>query len=80
MHRDQQYFAIVHEYIPQGESYAAAVQSQIDFFWRMGFDFSSSPRPENWKSGMLVDYPDIVSPWGYGWYKTSYRRREDVGI
>ncbi|KAK3328196.1 hypothetical protein B0T19DRAFT_184613 [Cercophora scortea] len=70
---DQEYFAIVYEYLPEGENNLAAVQSQLDFLWRAGFCFGLSPREENWKDGVLVDLSEIASPGQLGW--TSYYGR-----
>lgn len=73
---DRQYFAIVYEYIPEGDNDRGQMQQVLDFLWRAGFDFCQSLRKENWKSGVLVDLSDIISPVGYSWHKNSYRRAD----
>ena len=75
---DRQYFAIVYEYIPEGENDTGQMQLVLDFLWRAGFDFSQSLRKENWKSGVAVDFSDFISPMGYCWNERRYRRRIDA--
>ncbi|KAK5998417.1 hypothetical protein PT974_00796 [Cladobotryum mycophilum] len=74
MRRDQEYYSIVYEFIPEGENRLEAVQFQIDFFHRMGFSFCISPRCQNWTDSVLVDYSEIVSPGGYGWSRGLFER------
>ncbi|KAK4039965.1 hypothetical protein C8A01DRAFT_46621 [Parachaetomium inaequale] len=65
---DRQHFAIMYEYIPEGDKDTGQMQQALDFLWRAGFDFSQSLRKENWKSGVLVDLSDFISPVGYCWH------------
>ncbi|AEO68894.1 uncharacterized protein THITE_2016922, partial [Thermothielavioides terrestris NRRL 8126] len=64
---DQRYFAIVYEYIPEGENDRSCMQEQLDFLWRAGFELIESFRKENWKSSVLVDLSDIVPVISYAW-------------
>ncbi|KAK4106031.1 hypothetical protein N658DRAFT_562995 [Parathielavia hyrcaniae] len=66
---DRQYIAIMYKYVPEGDSEPAQLQAVLDFFWRTGFDFTQSLRKENWKSGVLVDWSDFMSPIGFQWHK-----------
>jgi hypothetical protein len=72
----QQYFAIVYEYIPEGDNDRGQLQVVLDFLWRAGFIFDQLLRKENWKSGVFVDLSDIISPVGYGWHPKGYRRTD----
>lgn len=47
---DQEYTAIVYEFIPKGENNPDTVQSTIDFFWRAGFDCFQTTR---WRTGRV---------------------------
>ncbi|KAK4241302.1 hypothetical protein C8A03DRAFT_12407 [Achaetomium macrosporum] len=71
---DQEYFAIVYEYIPENGNDLAAVQSQIDFLCRTGFNFAPTPLRDNWKDSVLVDLSEIECPWQLGWSSASYSR------
>ncbi|KAL2133571.1 hypothetical protein VTI74DRAFT_2135 [Chaetomium olivicolor] len=68
---DRQYFAIVHEYIPEDENDRRQMQLVLDFLWCAGSDFDQLLRNENWKSGVPVS--DFISPGGYGWHPTFAR-------
>jgi hypothetical protein len=72
--RDKEYTAILYEYIEEGQNDADVVQEAVDFFWLVGFSFTLSQLPQNWKSGVLIDLCDIAPPRGYGWFEKSYRR------
>lgn len=69
---DQEYIAIVYEYVEEGENDPDTVQKAMDFFWLAGFSRTFSPLWGNWKSGVLVDLSDIVPPRGYGWQAGLY--------
>lgn len=71
---DQEYFAIIYEYIPENGNDLAAVQSQIDFLWRAGFNFAPTPLRDNWKDSVLVDLSEIECPWQLGWSSAFYSR------
>ncbi|GAB1311746.1 hypothetical protein MFIFM68171_01956 [Madurella fahalii] len=73
---DRKYFSIVYEYIPEGDNYMGQMQLVLDFLWRAGFVFRQSLRKENWKSGVLVDLSDVISPGGHNWHKNAYRRTD----
>ncbi|KAK5998418.1 hypothetical protein PT974_00797 [Cladobotryum mycophilum] len=78
MEEGKEYYGIVYEFIPEGENSIEPIQTQMDFFKRAGFDFGGSPRHQNWKSSMLVDYSELVTPWGDGWTRNSYRRDREA--
>jgi hypothetical protein len=65
--RDANYTAIVYEFVEEGENDPDVVQPMLDFFWRAGFSHIMTPKASNWKSGVLVDFSDVVQPNGYGW-------------
>ncbi|KAK5661241.1 hypothetical protein OQA88_11134 [Cercophora sp. LCS_1] len=69
---DQEYIAIVYEYVEEGENHPDTMQKAMDFFWLAGFSRTFSPLSGNWKSGVLVDLSDIVPPYGYGWEAKLY--------
>jgi hypothetical protein len=69
---DQEYIAIVYEYVEEGENDPDTMQKAMDFFWLAGFSRTFSPLLGNWKSGVLVDLSDIVPPRGYGWQAGLY--------
>ncbi len=72
----QEYYAIVYEWIPESESVMDKdiVQSQLDFFWLVGFCFVPI-RLENWvRPGVLIDTADLICPWHIGWFLPWYKR------
>ncbi|KAK5989706.1 hypothetical protein PT974_07962 [Cladobotryum mycophilum] len=71
---EQDYVAIVYEYVEEGENDHAVVQKTLEFLWLTGFTFTSSLE-RNWKSGVLVDLSDIVYPRGFGWQQALYGER-----
>ncbi|CRK12742.1 hypothetical protein BN1723_009783 [Verticillium longisporum] len=73
--RDEEYYAIVYEFLSEGKisTNAAAVQQELDFFWRVGFCFVPL-RKVNWIDGVLLDMADIVCPWHAAWHYTRYKR------
>lgn len=72
----KEYFAIVYEFIPEGCLDKNVVQSQLDFYWLVGFCFTPTMRPDNWKGdGILIDMADLICPWHAGWSIGSYYRR-----
>ncbi|KAK3304882.1 uncharacterized protein B0T15DRAFT_537918 [Chaetomium strumarium] len=70
---DQEYIAIVYEYVEEGKNDPDTIQKAMDFFWLAGSSRTFSPLLENWKSGVLVDLSDIVPPRGYGWQEGLYQ-------
>ncbi len=75
--RTEEYYAIVYEFIPDCQlgMDLQVVQSQLDFYWLVGFCIILT-RPENWAApGMLMDMADIVCPWHAAWSRTWYKRR-----
>ncbi|KAH7151929.1 hypothetical protein B0J13DRAFT_251942 [Dactylonectria estremocensis] len=73
----EDYYAIVYEYVSDGQSGLATdeVQAQLDFFWLTGFCLVPL-RTENWKgTGILVDMADLVCPWHAAWFPSLYKRR-----
>jgi hypothetical protein len=71
---DQEYIAILYEYVEEGENDPDTMQKAMDFFWLAGFSRTSSPLVRNWKSGVLVDLSDIVAPRGYCWRAALYEK------
>lgn len=60
---DQDYFAIVYEYIPERRLELNAVQAQLDFFYHLGFEPCQGVREKNWQGpGILLDFGDYNSP------------------
>jgi hypothetical protein len=77
MHSDQDYFAIVYEFVPQCRVVAAmdVMQSQLDFFWLVGFCFVPFMRTKEWfRFGVFMDMSDLMCPWHAGWFNAGYRR------
>ncbi len=72
----QNYIGIVYEYIEEGESDPAVVEEAFDFFWRTGFAGGGASLARNWQSRVLLDYSDIVFPFGYNWVLRRYRQRK----
>lgn len=75
MRSDEEYYAIVYEFIPKAEpgDYYDVMQPQLDLFWLAGFCFEPLRR-ENWEGGILLDMADLVSPWNPGWSPNRYER------
>jgi hypothetical protein len=72
----EEYYAIIYEFIPdcQLDIDNHVIQSQLDFYWLVGFCVVPM-RPENWKGpGVLIDMADIVCPWHAGWSQAWYKR------
>jgi hypothetical protein len=72
----QQHFAIMYEYIPEGDNDTGQMQQVLDFLWRAGFDYSQTLQKENWKSGVPVDLSDFISPLGDCWHPRRYGRAD----
>ncbi|KAL2170666.1 hypothetical protein VTG60DRAFT_4508 [Thermothelomyces hinnuleus] len=70
---DQEYIAIIYEYVEEGENDPDTMQKAMDLFWLAGFSRAFSPLLRNWKSGVLVDLSDIVPSRGYGWQEKLYK-------
>jgi hypothetical protein len=70
---DQQYIALVYEYVEEGENDPDTMQKAMDVFWLAGFSRTYSPLLRNWKSGVLVELSDLVLPRGYGWKAALYK-------
>ena len=62
---DQEYVALVYEFVPEGEKNPEATQSALDFFWLAGFDYIQTPRWDNWADGVLLDLAEIMHPFAY---------------
>ncbi|KAF6810452.1 hypothetical protein CPLU01_15304 [Colletotrichum plurivorum] len=76
--RDEEYYAIIYEFIPeiQRPPDRDMVQSQLDFYWLVGFCLAEPLRLDNWKGrGILVDMADLICPWSAGWFPKRYERR-----
>jgi hypothetical protein len=60
---DQEYFAIIYEYIPSAKLELDTVQRQLDFFHYIGFHPCQGARERNWQGpGILLDFGDYSSP------------------
>jgi len=60
---DRDYFAIVYEYIPETPLELDAVQAQMDFFYRIGFESCQGSNIKNWQGpGILLDFGDYEAP------------------
>jgi hypothetical protein len=76
MQHDQEYPAILYEYVEDGENDPSRVQEALDFFWLAGFSATMSPLARNWKSNVLLDLSDIVPARGFGWKERYYKPRD----
>lgn len=54
------YTALVYEFIDSGANDPAVVQKVLDFLWCVGFAHVPVTRAENWESGVLLDYSDVL--------------------
>lgn len=77
--RDEDYFAIVYEFVPERAggalATAAELQPQLEFFWLVGFCFAPVMRTEEWhRFGLFMDMCDLVNLLAVGWHDTVYRR------
>jgi len=63
------YFALVYDYVPRSSRFCYAMQENIDFFYYAGFTYWNR-HPNNWRSGKLVDFGDLASPFRFrpSWY------------
>ena len=68
-----EYFAILYEYIKEGEVDDGQMQTALDFYHRAGFQHAITPLWSNWKSGVLIDYCDIITPFTYGYSRRLHR-------
>ncbi|OAA63233.1 hypothetical protein LEL_10698 [Akanthomyces lecanii RCEF 1005] len=57
---EQKYFAMLYEFVEDGENAIAAVDEVADFLWHAGFCFTLSPLERILKRGVLVDMSDII--------------------
>jgi hypothetical protein len=63
IYSDQEYFALVYEYIPSAKLELDAVQRQLDFFYHIGFHPCQDAMGRNWQGpGILLDFGDYNSP------------------
>lgn len=69
---DQEYLALVYEFIDEGPNDKAVVEDTATFLWLTGFSHTLSPLAKNWKSSVLIDMSDIVYAGGYGWHLQEY--------
>lgn len=68
-----EYFAILYEYIEEGEVDKGQMQTALDFYYRAGFQYATAPLWSNWKSGVLIDNCDIITPYTYGYNSRSQK-------
>ncbi|KAI0896793.1 hypothetical protein F4806DRAFT_465883 [Annulohypoxylon nitens] len=66
---EKEYICMISEYIPEGENLEATVQLAVYFYWRVGFVLAENSRAENWTSGCLFDFSDIMHINSLGWEK-----------
>ncbi|KAF4490456.1 kinase-like domain [Fusarium agapanthi] len=71
-HNEEQYFAIVYDFVPEGQLEAKNIIDQLNFFHIVGF-LNVHLKLENWLStGVLVDFSDIVPiHTGLEWWRES---------
>lgn len=74
------YFAIVYEYIEERDADEGKVQAALEFYYMTGFQFTLSPLLANWKSGVLIDFSDIMCPFTYGAPKQLHKRLAANGL
>ncbi|KAK3935042.1 hypothetical protein QBC46DRAFT_462308 [Diplogelasinospora grovesii] len=72
MSYDQEYLAVVDEFVEEGENDPEVVQEVLDFLRLGGFAHTLSPAARNWKSGVLIDRGNIIHPGDYCWNKQLY--------
>ncbi|KAK0702713.1 hypothetical protein B0H67DRAFT_558328 [Lasiosphaeris hirsuta] len=68
-------FAVVYEYVPEGDLDPEIVQRHLDFFYLAGFALMPF-REENWRGNVLVDHSDLIPPQSLLWWKPHYGRME----
>ncbi len=72
-------FAIVYEYVGEGELDPDIVQRHLDFFYLAGFVLVPW-REENWcGKGVLVDFSDLVPPHSRRWWRSDDFRKMSIG-
>lgn len=78
MQPEQEYPAILHEYVDGGEKRTTrpGCRKLWTFFWLAGFSATMSPLAGNWKSNVLLDLSDIVPAQGFGWKERYYKPRD----
>ena len=77
---DKEYIAILFEFIEDGRNDKDAVEKVSDFLWHAGFCLTCSPLERNWRSGVLVDWSDVVDVNGFGWVPQLYGPRSATQI
>jgi len=68
-------FAVVYEYVPEGDLDPEIVQRHLDFFYLAGFALMPF-REDNWRGNVLVDHSDLIPPQNLLWWKPHYGRME----
>jgi len=68
------YYAIIYEFISPPVLERHVVQSQLDFFYRIGFSLESTKR-DNWRGqGLLVDFSDLSALLDKYWSQANHAR------
>ncbi|KAK8141881.1 hypothetical protein G3M48_009724 [Beauveria asiatica] len=80
MPSDENYIALIYEFVEDGENEPRAVDEVLEFLWHAGFCFTLSPLEKNWKSGVLIDLSDIIHVFGFAWNKALYGCRSAAQI
>jgi hypothetical protein len=61
------FYAIIYDFVPPSKLELGVVQTQLDFFYIIGFSVESL-KADNWEGkGLLVDFSDILSPLDNFW-------------
>ncbi|KAL1853642.1 hypothetical protein VTK73DRAFT_8911 [Phialemonium thermophilum] len=77
---DAEHFAIVYEYIEEGETDPAVVDEVAETLWLAGFCFVCTPLARNWRGNVLVDLSDIIYAGARGWSPAIYDKRTAESI
>ncbi|EGX97240.1 hypothetical protein CCM_01900 [Cordyceps militaris CM01] len=80
MPSDENYIAVIYEFVEDGDNEPCAVDEVLDFLWHGGFCSALSPLGKNWKSGVLIDLSDIIHVFGFAWNKALYGCRSAAQI
>lgn len=75
MSYDQEYIALVSEFVEEGDNDPEVVQDVLDFLWEGAFAHTLSSAARNWKSSVLTDLGDIINPGDYAWKEHLYVRK-----
>jgi hypothetical protein len=68
-------FAVVYDYVPNGDPDPILIQKHLDFSYLAGFALMPF-REENRRGNVLVDHSDLIRPQSSLWWKANYQRME----